>query len=230
MTAPVRWWQDLGRGGPPDNPLLIVVLDDDQSAVSTLPPGYAAQWQESTARGLTPTARVASHLGVPILIADDDRVPDGHDLVLLADVGRGLTSAAARLACSHFGAEPQLVTGRGSGVDDLAWMRKVVDVRERADADTVPDAIGLAGRILQAAADAGLPVLLDGVVGAAAAAVCERRPAMQLPAAGDEPAQAFFAERSDLPSWGMSGLGPGAGLAALHGLAVLRLGLLAAHV
>jgi hypothetical protein len=230
MTTPVRWWLDLGREQPPDNPLLIVVLDDDPSAVSTLPQGYSHEWQESTAHGRSPTARVASHLGVPIHIAHDDHIPPGHDLLLLADVGRGLTSAAARLACGQFGAEPQLITGRGSGVDDLAWMRKAVDVRDRADPDTVPDAIALAARILHTAADADLPVLIDGAVGAAAAAVCDHRPAMQIPALGDEPAQAFFAERSDLPTWGMSGLGPGAGLAALHGLAVLRLGLLAAHV
>ena len=230
MTAPVRWWLDLGREDPPANPLLVIVADDDPSAVSTLPPGYADQWQDATARGHTPTARVAAHLGVMIHIAQDGGIPAGHDLVLLADVGRGLTTAAARLACGQFGAEPQLVTGRGSGVDDLGWMRKVVDVRERADSDTVPDAIALAARILRSAAEADVPVLIDGVVGAAAAAVCDPVPAMQIPAIGDEPAQPFFAERRDLPSWGMSGLGPGAGLAALHGLAVLRLGLLAADV
>jgi hypothetical protein len=232
VSDPADWWRDVAGDAPPRNPLLLVVVGDVPGTVSTLPEDYARSWADLTAQGRTASARVAAHLGVAVHVTGAGGIPPGHDLLLLGDVGRGLTTAAACLAVTHFGAEPQLVTGRGSGVDDLAWMRKVVDVRDRARA--APEDVGAPIRtvagVLEEAAEQGVPVLLDGVVSIAGAAIAQGTPSMLAPATGDEPAQEVLAGRLDLPTWGMAGLGPGAGLAALQGLALLNLALLASDV
>ncbi len=84
--------------------------------------------------------------------------------------------------------------------------------------------------LLTAAADAGLPVLMDGSVSAAGAIVAERRPSVQAAVLGDEPAQRMLLDHLDVGPWGAGGIGPGQGLGALCGLAMLRLALLAADV
>ncbi len=170
----------------------------------------------------TPTARVAEYLGVPVVAAGDP-LPE-HDLLLVGAVGRGLTTVAAALAVSAFGAEPQLVTGYGSGLRDEQWMDKVVDVRGRTLQDT-PEVVAALVAVLE---EAQVPVLLDGVIAAAAAACASRLPDVQAPVRGDEPVQRFFLDRANVAVWGSSGIGPGEGLGALSGLALLRLALLAA--
>ncbi|MEZ5185809.1 MAG: nicotinate-nucleotide--dimethylbenzimidazole phosphoribosyltransferase [Candidatus Nanopelagicales bacterium] len=217
----------------PQNPLLVVVCADDPTAISTLPDDYGQQWREATRGGRTATARLADHLGVGIEVADSADLTGDHDLLLLADVGKGLTTAAAQVACTHFNAEPQLVCGYGSDISDLAWMQKVAAIRRTAAADPeapLPHALGVLVSVIETAAGSGTPVLLDGVVSSAAAAMASVKPPMQSPTTGDEPAQKFFLDRADIGVWAGSGIGPGAGLAALGGLALLNLGLLAADV
>lgn len=230
MSA-ATWWHAVSDAPRPAAPLLVVVVADDPQAVSALPAGFGAQWRQATLAGHTATARLAGELGVHIHFADAGDLPDGHDLILLADAGRGLTTSAAQVACTHFQAEPQLVVGFGSGVPDAAWMDKVADVRSRAwEASSVPGPIAMLAGLLERAADAELPVLLDGVVSAAAAAVADRLPPAQVPAVGDEPAQRFFLDRLDLGVWAGMGIGPGLGLGSLSGLAMLNLALLTADV
>jgi hypothetical protein len=72
-----------------------------------------------------------------------------------------------------------------------------------------------------------VPVLLDGVIAAAAAANAENLPPVQTPVLGLEPVQRFLLDRANVPVWGSSGVGPGEGLGALSGLALLRLALVA---
>lgn len=236
MIPPVEWWWSVSQSPKPQNPVLVVVSADDPDAISTLPDGFGQQWRRATLRGQTPTARLAEHLEVPIEFPDSATLIDGHDLILLADVGRGLTTAAAQVACSHFDAEPQLVCGYGSGISDAEWMRKVAALRQAAaqpeseGPPPVPHAIGQLISVLETAAQSDTPVILDGVVSCAAAAMTAVKPPMQAPAVGDEPAQKFFLDRADIGVWGGLGIGPGAGLAALGGLAVLNLALLAADV
>jgi nicotinate-nucleotide--dimethylbenzimidazole phosphoribosyltransferase len=106
------------------------------------------------------------------------------DLVVTGDMGIGNTTAASAITASITGASPADVTGRGTGVDDAGWRRKV-DVIERALATTRPVAsdpldvlakvggfeiAGLAGVILASAARR-VPVALDGFVAGAAALV-----------------------------------------------------------
>ena len=206
---------------------------DDEQAVSHLEPGFSARWEESTVAGRTATARVADHLGVPIVVAHTPELPTGHDLVLLAGVGRGLTTAAAQFACTELSIEPQLATGYGSGLNDVEWMQKTADVRQRAataDPAHVPDAIAAMAAILAQAHAAGVPVLLDGAIGAAAAYACSELPDAHIPSAGDEPVQRCFTDHLDVPVWGITGLPNGEGLGALAGLAWLRLGLLSSDV
>jgi nicotinate-nucleotide--dimethylbenzimidazole phosphoribosyltransferase len=99
-------------------------------------------------------------------------------------MGIANTTPAAALICAFAGADPSVVTGRGTGIDDATLARKT-DVVRRALALHAPDpadplgvvaAVGgfehaaLAGFVLGGAA-AGVPVLLDGVNAGAAALV-----------------------------------------------------------
>jgi nicotinate-nucleotide--dimethylbenzimidazole phosphoribosyltransferase len=99
-------------------------------------------------------------------------------------MGIANTTPAAALICAFTGADPGVVTGRGTGIDDATLARKT-DVVRRALARHAPDpadplgvvaAVGglehaaLAGFVLGGAA-AVVPVLLDGVNAGAAALV-----------------------------------------------------------
>ena len=96
-------------------------------------------------------------------------------------MGIGNTTAAAAITAAITGAPPEAVTGRGTGVDDEGWRRKVEVVR-RALAVNRPDAAdglgvlaavggfeiaGLVGVILAGAARK-VPVVLDGFISTAA--------------------------------------------------------------
>jgi nicotinate-nucleotide--dimethylbenzimidazole phosphoribosyltransferase len=111
-----------------------------------------------------------------------DLVAAGNRCVVTGDMGIANTTASAALVAVFTGAEPGEVTGRGTGVDDETWARKV-DVVRRALARHQPDpadpvgtlaAVGglehaaLAGFVLGAAA-LRVPVVLDGVIACAAA-------------------------------------------------------------
>lgn len=117
----------------------------------------------------------------------DDEVDSGADLLIAGEMGIGNTTAASVLIAALTGAEPVVVVGRGTGVDDRGWMRKTAAVRDalrRARPfarEPVPllrtaggaDLAGLAGFLAQAAVRR-TPVLLDGVVVGAAALVADR--------------------------------------------------------
>jgi nicotinate-nucleotide--dimethylbenzimidazole phosphoribosyltransferase len=111
-----------------------------------------------------------------------DLVTAGNRCLVTGDMGIANTTASAALIAVFTGTDPVEVTGRGTGVDDETWSRKV-DVVRRALARHRPDpadpigvlaAVGgleqaaLAGYLLGAAA-LRVPVVLDGVIAAAAA-------------------------------------------------------------
>jgi nicotinate-nucleotide--dimethylbenzimidazole phosphoribosyltransferase len=118
-----------------------------------------------------------------IAIADEE-VDAGADLLLAGDMGIGNTTPAAVLVAALADAEPVHVIGRGSGIDDAGWMRKITAIRDalrraRPVADDPvallataagADLAALTGFLVQAAVRR-TPVLLDGVVPAAAAMV-----------------------------------------------------------
>ncbi len=117
-------------------------------------------------------------------------VDDGADCLLTGDMGIANTTASAALVAAFTDAEPGVVTGRGTGVDDETFARKVAAVRaglerngvtlRRAGEDPVAvlAAVGglehaaLAGFVLGAAARR-VPVILDGVIAGAAALVAQ---------------------------------------------------------
>jgi nicotinate-nucleotide--dimethylbenzimidazole phosphoribosyltransferase len=116
----------------------------------------------------------------------DEEVDAGADLLIAGDMGIGNTTAATALIAALTGAEPVVVVGRGTGIDDAGWSRKVAAVRDalyRArglTADPVgllrvcggADLAAMAGFCAQAAVRQ-TPVLLDGVVVTSAAMVAD---------------------------------------------------------
>lgn len=120
-------------------------------------------------------------------VAKADALADaGHDLVLLGDVGRGLTTVAATVIGSICGVEPVKIIGRGSGISDEAWRVKVRAIRDamfrvrddRAVADRVLYRLGgadlaFSAGLLAQCAVRRTPVIFDGVAIAAAALCAE---------------------------------------------------------
>ena len=124
-------------------------------------------------------ARRAVETGIEIA---RDLIASGYRCLITGDMGIANTTASAALIAVFTGADPEQVTGRGTGIDDPTWARKVGVVR-RAVARHHPDpaapigvlaAVGglehaaLAGFILGGAAHR-VPVVLDGVIACAAA-------------------------------------------------------------
>jgi len=113
-----------------------------------------------------------------------DAIDSGADLIATGDMGIGNTTAASAITAVMTGAPVEAVTGRGTGVDDEGWRRKVDAVRRALDVNRPDrrDAIdvlakvggfeigGLVGVILGGAARR-VPVALDGFIAGAAALV-----------------------------------------------------------
>ena len=111
-----------------------------------------------------------------------DLVAAGNSCLLTGDMGIANTTASAALIAVFTGSEPEQVTGRGTGIDDPTWQRKVTVIHralernrpDPADPLGVLAAVGglehaaLAGFILGGAA-LRVPVVLDGVIACAAA-------------------------------------------------------------
>ncbi len=111
-----------------------------------------------------------------------DLVEAGSRCLLTGDMGIANTTASAALVAAFTSSDAELVTGRGTGVDDATLARKT-DVVRRALARHRPDPLdpvgvlaafgglehaALCGFVLGAAA-ARVPVILDGVIAGAAA-------------------------------------------------------------
>lgn len=141
----------------------------------------------SLARGPAMTrdeARRALETGIAIAT---DLAADGVTLLGTGEMGIGNTTSASALAAVLTGAPVEQVTGRGTGVDEGAWRRKVDVIRraierERPDPADALDVLarfggfeiaGLAGLVLGAAA-ARVPVLVDGLIAGVAALVAVR--------------------------------------------------------
>ena len=104
------------------------------------------------------------------------------DVLAIGEMGIGNTTSAAAIIAAFTGKPPREVAGRGTGIDD-ARLEKKIAVIERALArcadftwDEIAmqvggfEIVGLAGVILAAAAER-IPVVLDGVIVAAAALI-----------------------------------------------------------
>lgn len=114
----------------------------------------------------------------------DDAITAGGDLLATGEMGIGNTTAASAITAAITGATPEAVTGRGTGLDETAWQRKVGVVRRALAVNAVDAGDGLAvlaalggfeigglvGVILAGAARR-VPVVLDGFIAGAAALI-----------------------------------------------------------
>ena len=178
-------------------------------------------------------AELVTAINVGKRIADEE-VDNGADLLMAGDLGIGNTSPSAVIIGLLTGQEPVVVTGRGSGVNDEGWKRKVAVVRDamfRARKDkgdvltlmrkvTSPELAAMAAFLAQAAVRR-TPIVLDGVVVTAAALLTERlapgaRAWMQAGHRSAEPAHMFALESLKLEPLLDLGLrlGEGSGAAA----------------
>ncbi len=112
----------------------------------------------------------------------DREIDGGADILVTGALGAASTTAAAAVVAAITDTEPVKVVGRGSGIDDDAWMRKAAAIRDarrraaglRGDPDRLlavaggADLAALAGFALQAARRR-TPVILDGLVTVAGA-------------------------------------------------------------
>ncbi len=115
---------------------------------------------------------------------------DGIQILGIGEMGIGNTTSAAALCCALLNAEPSSIVGRGTGVDDAGLERKRSAVAralqfhhtnlENGDAARHwLEAVGgyeiaaMTGCILEAA-DARLPLVVDGFIATAAALVASR--------------------------------------------------------
>jgi nicotinate-nucleotide--dimethylbenzimidazole phosphoribosyltransferase len=117
----------------------------------------------------------------------DEEVDAGADLLIAGDMGIGNTTAAAVLVAALTNAEPVVVVGFGSGIDDAGWARKTAAIRDALfrTRQVLPDPVALlrscggadlaaiAGFCAQAAVRR-TPLLLDGMAVTAAALVADR--------------------------------------------------------
>ncbi|HET7928730.1 MAG TPA: nicotinate-nucleotide--dimethylbenzimidazole phosphoribosyltransferase [Actinomycetota bacterium] len=169
-------------------------------------------------------------------------VAEGVQIIGLGEMGIANTTSASALTAAMLPAEPRLVCGPGTGIDDAGLARKVDTVRRglaanglpRRDADAadVLSAVGgleiafLAGVTLGAAA-CRIPVLLDGFVSSAAGLVAfgfREAVADSFVAAtrSPEPGQALVLERLGLEPLLDLGLRLGEGTGAALALPLVR--------
>ncbi|MBM4416412.1 MAG: nicotinate-nucleotide--dimethylbenzimidazole phosphoribosyltransferase, partial [Chloroflexi bacterium] len=137
-----------------------------------------------TAGPAMPRAAAERALAAGIALLEDERAADGVDIVACGEMGIGNSTAAAAMVAALTRRPARAVTGRGTGVDDARYERKVAAVEQAlaanrpapADGVGVLAALGgyeigvLAGAYLAAGA-ARVPAVVDGLISSAAALV-----------------------------------------------------------
>jgi len=115
-----------------------------------------------------------SAIDVGVRVAHD-LIDQGVTLMGLGEMGIGNSTVASALTCALTGATPEETTGRGTGVDDEGWRRKVNAVRRALEVNKPDPAdplevlaqlggfeiAGMVGAVL-GAASRRVPVMLDG--------------------------------------------------------------------
>lgn len=169
----------------------------------------------------------------------DEEIDAGADLLIPGDLGIGNTTPCAVIMAALTDKEAPQVTGRGTGIDDAGWMRKVAAVRDalrRARPAAVDpltllacaggaDLAAMTGFLLQAAVRR-TPVVLDGVVSAVCGVLADDLSpgAYEWWVAGSrspEPAQRLALERLGLTPILDLGMRLGEGTGALLAVPVL---------
>ena len=186
-----RWVEDIASGGGLVNVLaglagssvrvVDVAVDADGDPQHRVRRGSGRIDREDA---LSPEEALAG-LQAGVDVADEE-IDSGADLLIAGQLGVASTTVAALIVSVVTNTEPVKVVGRGSGIDDDTWMRKATAIRDarlRAwPRRAVPidllataggaDIAALTGFLVRAAARR-TPVLLDGVVVAAAALLAQ---------------------------------------------------------
>ncbi|HEU5315220.1 MAG TPA: nicotinate-nucleotide--dimethylbenzimidazole phosphoribosyltransferase [Chloroflexota bacterium] len=134
-------------------------------------------------------ARGAVEVGIEMVAREAEQfraAARGDDVLVVGtgDMGIGNTTASSAIVAAMTGAPVAEVTGRGTGIDDATWARKVAAIERglevnRPDASDALDVLakvggfeigGLAGVMVGAAAER-LPVVIDGFISGAAALI-----------------------------------------------------------
>ncbi|MDY7232871.1 nicotinate-nucleotide--dimethylbenzimidazole phosphoribosyltransferase [Hyalangium rubrum] len=130
------------------------------------------------------TAEEALDVGTRLAV---DMAMTGVTLLGLGEMGIGNTTASSALTCALTGLSPEEATGRGTGVDEEGWRRKVQAVKRALEVNRPNpedplgvlaqlggfEIAGLAGAAL-GAASRRVPVVLDGFISSVAGMVAAR--------------------------------------------------------
>ncbi len=191
-ARPLGWTaRAVPRLGSPDGPLggAAAALGVSLEVVDVDVAGDAGPTSRAfdEAPALTPDLIDAAYdRGIAIVGTAADQ-----DLLVLSAVGVGGSTTAAAIVAASLGLRPTQAVGRGSGIDDLAWMRKVSALRDGlrrarltglgAASPAVDHLLQLgsldaavAVAILVEAAARRIPVVIDGPLAAAAALLAQR--------------------------------------------------------
>lgn len=116
-----------------------------------------------------------------------EEIAAGAQLLISGDMGIGNTTPASALIGASLGLPASEVAGRGTGIDESGLVRKTSIVQQALDragertSDPMETLAALgsadlaaAAAFMAAAAEAGVPVLLDGVISVAAAVMADR--------------------------------------------------------
>jgi nicotinate-nucleotide--dimethylbenzimidazole phosphoribosyltransferase len=172
--------------------------------------------------------------------AAHDELEAGADLLISGDMGIGNTTPAAAMVAAGLGLPASEVVGRGTGIDDegLALKTSVIDTALRRAGDRVQEPIETLAALgsadlaattgyLVAAAKAGVPVLLDGLMSVACALTADRIApgAASWFAAGHrstEPAQSFALDKMGIVPLLDVGMRLGEGSGAVAAVPLVR--------
>lgn len=169
-----------------------------------------------------------------------EEIAAGAQLLISGDMGIGNTTPASALIAASLGLPASEVTGRGTGVDEAGLAHKTVLIQQALDrtagrtSDPVETLAALGSAdlaasagFMAAAARAGVPVLLDGVISVAAAVLADRLApgAVAWFAAGHrstEPAQSLALDKLGLEPILDLGMRLGEGSGAVAAVPIVR--------
>jgi nicotinate-nucleotide--dimethylbenzimidazole phosphoribosyltransferase len=173
---------DLAAASPVDLELDRLAGDDAAAGPDVVRRKVAAGTADLAAGPAMNRTQVLLALDVGVEAASR-AIASGARCLLTGDMGIGNTTPSAAIIAAITGRPPAEVTGRGAGADDAVLARKIEVIEralERVQATagtlTLLEEVGgleiaaLAGLIIGGAA-AGVPVLIDGVIAAAAALI-----------------------------------------------------------
>src|SRR5829696_1150618 len=194
----VEWLAAWQAKAPPtvERPLVAVFAASHGVAargVSGYPPEVNRQMLENFSAGGAAINQICASfnlgfkvfdLALDVPTADIVAVAGGTDLLAVGEMGIGNTTVAAAIYAALYGGAPEAWVGRGTGVDDAGYARKLEAVtgalaRHAGHLDEPLEVLRrLGGRDVAAIAGAivaarlqRIPVVLDGYVATAAAAV-----------------------------------------------------------